>query len=523
MKKTLCLFLALVLVIGIFAGCGKENVSQIEVYSKEDLKPEKIGDYGKLKLPFANGEKIEIVLSSNLTNLNDSLVVKEMEKRTGVDIEVTAIPVSTAKDKINTFIATGDLPNIMSAGEQSNTVGMQGGFVAFDEYLDIMPNFKEFFYDNTEKYETKGFTKWLEAEDGHIYQFPVWNIQREVNHGFLYRKDILDKHGIKMWNTTEEFYETLKKLKELYPDSIPLTSKNKMEIFMDFAGMWNIRSYKPWTPYLDEETNVWKQSLTDPKMKEIADFIKKLYDEKLLDPEFLTNTQAAWTSRMTNKNTSFITFDYIGRLDQFTVQSEKNLPGYDLRFGNPIGTGKVRTLEKVWGGANVANKENKEIAMKLLDYMISESGAMLNTLGIEGVTYKMGDNGKAEYLGMEEYSEISITTLGEKYGMFSLPQIRYDRRSKYYDFTEREQEAQDLINNKKEGGYNPLDPVLVFTSEELDVINEIQPKVKKAAEEFYMQYITGTKTWDYWLEQAKKIGSDKLVEIYNQAYKRSSK
>ena len=39
MKKTLCLILALVLVIGIFAGCGeKPTNSQIEVYSKADLK-----------------------------------------------------------------------------------------------------------------------------------------------------------------------------------------------------------------------------------------------------------------------------------------------------------------------------------------------------------------------------------------------------------------------------------------------------------------------------------------------------
>ena len=146
MKKTLCLILALVLVIGIFAGCGeKPTNSQIEVYSKADLKPEKIGDYGKLKLPFANGENIEILISTNSTNLSDRLITKELEKRTGVDIVITEIPTATQNQKVSTIIASGELPEIMNAGTQANKVGPQGAFVALDEYIDLMPNFKKFF------------------------------------------------------------------------------------------------------------------------------------------------------------------------------------------------------------------------------------------------------------------------------------------------------------------------------------------------------------------------------------------
>jgi len=524
MKKILCLMLAIVLAMGIFSGCGQnENTSAIEVYSKEELTPEKIGDYGKLKLPFAKGEKIEILVSSDISNLEDLLVVKELEKRTGADLELTIVPPSAANDKINVILASKTLPNIMSAGEKTGEFGKQGAFVKLDENLNLMPNFKEIFFKNPEKYNTVGYADWIKAQDGHIYQFPVWDIQRDVNHGMLYRKDIFDKHGIKMWNSTEEFYQTLKKLKELYPESTPLTSKTKAEIFVDFAGMWNIRSYKTWTPYFDEAEGVWKQSLTDPKMKDIADFIKKLYSEGLLDAEFLTNTEAAWTSKMTNKNTSFVTFDWIGRLEQFTTQSAETVPGYDLRFANPIGTGKVRTLDKVWGGSSVANKENSDIAMKLLDYLLSESGSALVTLGVEGVSYELIENGKAKYLGMEDKPSVTTTTLGEKYGLFSMPQIRYDKRSVYYNYTEREQEAQDIINNMEGGGYNPFDPVLVFTDEELEVINELQPNIKKAAEEFLTKYVLGNESWDSWVEHAKKLGSDELVKIYNDAYVRNYK
>ena len=50
----------------------------------------------------------------------------------------------------------------------------------------------------------------LQSADGKLYMFPTYDINRDVNHGMLYRKDIFDKHGIKMWNSPEEFYNVLK-------------------------------------------------------------------------------------------------------------------------------------------------------------------------------------------------------------------------------------------------------------------------------------------------------------------------
>ena len=76
MKKLLSLLLAIILAAGCFAGCnGNNQTSQMEIYSKKDLTVEKIGDCGGLKLPFANGERIDIVIATDLTNLNDTFVI----------------------------------------------------------------------------------------------------------------------------------------------------------------------------------------------------------------------------------------------------------------------------------------------------------------------------------------------------------------------------------------------------------------------------------------------------------------
>ena len=82
----------------------------------------------------------------------------------------------------------------------------------------------------------------------------------------------------------------MKKLKEIYPQSTPLTLKTKEETFKTMSYSWGMIAHEP---YYDEAAKVWKYTDTDPKYKEMLDFMKKLYDEKLLDPEFLTMTQAA--------------------------------------------------------------------------------------------------------------------------------------------------------------------------------------------------------------------------------------
>ena len=48
--------------------------------------------------------------------------------------------------------------------------------------------------------------------------------------------------------------------------------------------------------------------------------------------------------------------------------------------------------------------------------------------------------------------------------------------------------------------------------------------MKKAAEEFSVKFIlnesAGDKEWQEWLNKAKTLGSDRIVEIYNKAQKR---
>jgi len=514
MKKVLSLILAVVMVFSL-AACEKDGTTS-NVNKNFGFE---IGDTGGLQVPFGNGEKIVIVGTDETNSNYGTWLFEKMSQITGLNIEPLLLASSSASQKKQVLLASGELPDIFGDGvgnkNETNKYGMQGAWAAVNDYMDKMPNFTRIFGEGT---EYNYIFKTLAAGDGKLYMMPAYDISRNVNHGMLYRKDIFDKHGLKMWDSPETFYQTLKKLKELYPESYPLTSKTGTAILDNFGISWG--GLNAYGVYYDEAEKVWKYSDTDPKMKDLLDFMNKLYTEGLLDPEFLTNTQAAWTTKM-NTGKSFITYDWIGRLDQFSTQS--TIEGYDLRFGNPIGPEQTSvTLDKLTFNTVVTKNKNSELSMKLVDFLYSDAAATLISCGIEGETFNWTKDGKAAYIDFNNETSVAIDKLREKYGMWMQGTYkRADRRSSYYSYTEREQEAQEWP--EAHGGYEPMDPSISFSGDDADVVAGYQTNLSKKFQEFVFKYITGTVSgeaaWNDWTAQAKKLGADKYVKMYNDKHK----
>ena len=99
--------------------------------------------------------------------------------------------------------------------------------------------------------------------------------------------------------------------------------------------------------------------------------------------------------------------------------------------------------------------------------------------------------------------------------------LGFDRRSAYFNFSEREQEAQDFA--KDPAHLSPMDPVLQFTEDEKEVINKHTVDLQKAGKEFATKYVLnngGDKEWNEWLKKAEQLGAKKVVDVYNNAQKR---
>lgn len=522
-KRELSFVLALTLAMSMFAGCGsKEPAQQTGSNVSSQTQKTDYGDTGGLSLPIVtNPVTVTWMLTGEVQNASDKPVLKELEKRTGVKVDVQMVSASSYDEKVKTTLASGKLPDIMEGVPLSelNALGSQGAFAAINEYIDKLPNFKKLYVD-----ENAWVTKSYADSSGNIYTWPVYGLNRDVNHGFLYRKDVFDKNGIKEWTNTDEFYQALKQLKQIYPNSYPVTSKTGQYIFRDWGYGWGVGSEDTYPMYYDEKTSLWKLASVQPEYKNMLDFMKKLYNEGLLDPEFMTETQTSWTAKMTADDQAFVTFDWIGRLDMFYNQVKDNNPTYNLRYGNPVGpTGHIKSLPKVINFRTVvANNQNKEVCLKLMDYLTSPSGSELISLGIKDEEYKIDSAGKVTYPSLTDVDKVDISTLSDRFGCFyETMYLKVDTRSVYFNYTEKEQEAQDKI--VKGNKFEALDPVLRFTDEQSEKISELQSALQQSGIEFSTKYIMnqsyGDAEWNAWVENAKKQGSAELEATYNEAQK----
>ncbi len=538
-KRIVAVFLAVVFVLGALAGCGGSGTPSTTAAPSttasgtQTTAPAeniaKYGDTGGLKLPITTAKECVVTWMSNQLDTikwNDTPFTDEIKKRTGIDLVVQIVPADVYQEKVNTALASRDMPNIMSLGvADANTYGEQGAFLAYNQHLDLIPNFKAEIIDNP---NNAWYMKSYSTESGNIYGWPIKDLQRRVNHMYMYRKDIFDKHGLTVWKAgdTEGFYETLKKLKELYPNSVPMSSKMGNGFWWYKQAGWDIYGGVGGMTY-GEDTGEWRYAKTTPEFKDMLDFFKRLYKEGLIDPEFLTNTSNAWLAKMAAPDTTFVSFDWISRLDLFRIQVQSEQPNYELSPAPPFGpTGKTFQLSDLgWFGQVVSSTtaNNKE-ALQLLDYLFSPSGATLVTIGVEGEWFDFDANGRPIYKDPElaAKEKIDINDLSEKYGIWNGNMyLRCDRRSLYHALTPKEQEANDII--VKNNLFVDKDPILRFSDTILERNGELMTDLETKAFELAMNYVIdnsyGETQWQNWLKEAKALGVDELVKNYNDAQK----
>ncbi len=515
MKKR---FLIIPLLLCIFLTSCTEQSSMVSLIRPDNTL--NYGDTGGLELPLdTHHTKINILIMSDHTNLSEKLVIKELSDRTGLNINLIAVPSSNIQERMRVMLGSNDMPDIVNCPftiDETNQLGEQGIFVSINKYINELPNLKKNFVDNENNsiiFDT------YTSEDNNLYLFPQLDCERPVNHGFLYRKDIFDKNGIPAWQTTDEFYQALKKLKSIYPNSVPYSSKRKNQIFADWSTSWGI-SFPG--IYFDEETQSFQYSATDPKGKQMLDFMRQLYEEELMDEEFLTCSQEAWEAKMIQPETAFTTFDWISRMDLFYQQVEATNPAYDLRYAYPVGpTGNVVKLSNFGVGPAVTNNGKKLLSLKLLDYLMSPSGAELMTLGVQSKTFQLEKDNSIKYLGFSQEKTISIQELEERYGMFIEGLYRrMDQRSIYFSYTPKEQEAQNMIVNEDRFA-TEIPPVRFDSSQKAQVAKwtkDLQAEAMLFAENYVLGRNTGETAWQQWLQKAKELGVQELVNLYNQQY-----
>ncbi|NMO96025.1 extracellular solute-binding protein [Paenibacillus lemnae] len=193
-----------------------------------------------------------------------------------------------AAQKLNTMIASGSLPDVMwmERGPDVEKLRQAGMLVPFDDYLDKYPNLKEWLGE--------AGINLLRSEDGKLYQFPNWyTSQPNGNAGYVVNKKIYTELGSPKLETTEDMYNYLSMVKEKYPNVVPFEPHlakdgQGLNVLYTAFGEDVLNSYVGirGVPEGDKLNSIF----TDPAYRESMQYAAKLFREKLMSQDAMTQT-----------------------------------------------------------------------------------------------------------------------------------------------------------------------------------------------------------------------------------------
>lgn len=203
------------------------------------------------------------------------------------NLKITVEPVQSgggAAAKLNTMIASDTLPDVMMIDRGGDVERLRAGgqLVALDEYLNKYPNLKQYAGDQT--------LNMLRSEDGKLYQFPNWYTSSgNGNTGWIINTKIYKELGSPKLETFDDLYDYLKKVKEAYPDVVPFeTGIGGQGIDVMSSGFAENHPMKYMSSRFSSDGTQLTSIFLDPVFKETMLFVSKLFREKLITQDALT-------------------------------------------------------------------------------------------------------------------------------------------------------------------------------------------------------------------------------------------
>lgn len=381
-RRTICFYLLVIMITVLAASCQDEDklpVINAEKTGRETGYP----DILKVTRCLYFGD------SSENTDLKEEFMRVFYEK-TGIPLKVIYPARANYMSNVSVMIASGELDGIVNMFTTSNIMAAveDGTIEPLNDYLKDNRNWNSM----PESYRE------LFTLNGKIYAIPAGYEGNSFTRSF--RKDWLDKLGLKVPETVDELFEVARAFTEDDPDgnglndTFGLTSSlfwNLQDIFQAFGVPLNNTGDIPisWDPV----SEVWQDSMLKPEMAEALDYIKRLYESGYLDPQFLTNEGANMREKLWTGKAGSSFYWAMHAYRQATTEMKSTIPeakwvevpaikGYRTeKLNHRVMAGLGYTLVK---GTN----QPEETVNTFVDMIFDKEMHFMLRCGIEGKTFR---------------------------------------------------------------------------------------------------------------------------------------
>lgn len=346
----------------------------------------------------------------------DWVAYQIMRDNVKVNLNLVLLPSTQADQdtKINAAGASNSLPDVFMVSRDVWYKLVQAGLIAkVDDLLPLMPTRVAGHYSDEARNK-------LVMLDGSMYGLPDPGALPQTD-SLVIRQDWLDKLGLESPKTLDEVLTVLKAFTFDDPDGNGKDDTYGYCAYIEGSGLANagIGTRFDWIYGAYGVAGVWNLSSADavalnvrnPDFMKATQFIKTVNDEKVIDPDWPTLKKDEFRARWKQGKCGMMHENFAALANQSNYKDfDTNFPdGQWVAMDAPTGPdgkssmGVVAKTARIYAVSQKAIDEGKGPAIaRLLEWMASDEGYYLLGFGVEGVNYKLDDNGFITTEGLDD-------------------------------------------------------------------------------------------------------------------------
>ncbi|WP_130859317.1 extracellular solute-binding protein [Gracilibacillus phocaeensis] len=536
MKSTFQFLFTIAIFMLLLSACNSEQSNNEEIGENDNTASSEEITVNKEDFPIVDDEITLSMMapSTGQAEWKDMLILQEYAGMTNINFNFDTPPMSDFATKLNLTFASRDIADIIyGAGTDNLTPGMEADYGEQGDLLPLeglieeyAPNIQKMFDENPD------IKKSVTTADGHIYSLPrvseevtaIWGSNPLWFNGRWLEALEVDE----LPSTTDEFYELLVRFRDEDPndngelDEIPLT-----DVKMDGIRLWFLGAFglKEWG--IEEVNGDVRYTPITENYKAYLEYMNKLYEENLLDPETFTQSEeqrkASGQDNRLGVFKAWSSFFVTGETEEEALNNPMLYPLTSEYTNEPL----LPRNPGISRGAFSLSSSNEypEASIRWVDWFYSQEGMEFLGQGPEGHIWEWADEEGGEKVlldppdgfdTLEEYRGTISPDFGISAPTFKAP-IRGIPESDYQKF-ERE-ETETKIEPFAEIPF----PLVYLTTEEQEKVNTVEVDLESYVRQMEAKFITGVEpfsSWESYIKTIENMNIDQYVQIHQEAYDR---
>jgi ABC-type glycerol-3-phosphate transport system substrate-binding protein len=360
---------------------------------------------GETSTTMSGADPVTIAVRDNFPGVPfQDFAMKYMEDHTRTKITWIRLLPDELQEKLNLLLASGQRPEIV----QFNTDDFEFQLTASDLLQPLndllnskMPNLRKVWGEAIWKAMTH-------PDDGKIYAIPTELLFTYIHFTTMYRKDWLDKLGMKVPATVDEYYNTAVAMAQRDPDG---NGKKDTYAFGGVQGYAGTRYFDHVFSAFGTHLQQWldvngklANGYVLPGAKEGLKLMRRLYEAGAIDPEFITDDETRSANKVEVGRYGAPNF-YVFMFDsahRYYKNFRDNSPNGSWVQGTaPLTATGVKPIGQRMLGqrgwlktAIIKGSKNIDAAARIIDWLATDEGALYYNFGIPGEDHSVDANGK---------------------------------------------------------------------------------------------------------------------------------